>query len=153
LKGLPLVESLQLIEGEFGQRLNDEERMVAQMLHEALAGNPLRLLQAAAIAKEVGETFLEGAARFTLSAPIEAVTNQAIAALPEKERRVLLVMAAVNGRPLAVGAIAAVIGQVEGAPPLIGSQVVPDFIPEQAIPESEVRDVCAHCAAALSDRS
>jgi len=56
LRGLPSDDALALVEQELGRPLTPEERPAAQALCTALECHPLRLLQAAAMAREEGRS-------------------------------------------------------------------------------------------------
>jgi hypothetical protein len=100
LRGLPPDEALALVERELGRPLTSQEQAAAQALCTALDCHPLRILQAAALAREEGLTLAEIARRVQTPSPDEALTTQILAPLPEPEQRVLAALAALGGAPL-----------------------------------------------------
>jgi len=100
LRGLPPDDGLALVERELGRSLTPEERPAAQALCTALEGHPLRILQAAAMAREEGLTLAEMASRVQIPSPAEALTAQVLASLSEPERRVLAALAALGDAPV-----------------------------------------------------
>jgi LysM repeat protein len=120
LRGLPPDDGLALMERELGRPLTPEERPVAQALCETLEGHPLRLLQAAALVREEGQTFAQVAHQAQPPSPAAALTAQVLAALPEPERRVLAALAALNGAPVHADHVAA-LTRLPNATPLLES--------------------------------
>jgi LysM repeat protein len=100
LRGLPPDDGLALVERELGRPLSPEERPSAQALCAALEGHPLRILEAAAMAREEGLLLAEVVSRVRTPAPAEALTAQVLASLPEPERRVLSALAALGDAPV-----------------------------------------------------
>jgi hypothetical protein len=98
LRGLPTQEAVHLLEREVRRTLSVAERSAATTLCATLEGHPLRLRQAAAIIRDQGVAVEELARDL---AP-EHLLTEAMSALDEKQRRVLLAMAALPGVPLQV---------------------------------------------------
>jgi len=90
LRGLPTNEAAMLLEREVGRTLTVAERSAAADLCVALQGHPLRLRQAAALIRDQGVA-IEDMARDL--AP-EHLLAEVMASVDEKQRRVLLAMAA-----------------------------------------------------------
>ena len=100
LRGLPPDNALALVERELGRAVTPQEQTAAQSLCTALDCHPLRILQAAALAREEGLTLAEVARRVQTSSPDEALTAQVLAPLPAPEQRVLAALAALGDAPL-----------------------------------------------------
>ena len=96
LSGLPDEEALALVERELGHSLAPQEHPQAQALCAALDGHPLHILQAAAMAREEGRSLAEIARQVSQLTPIEALAAQVLTSLPEVEKRVLAVLAALG---------------------------------------------------------
>ena len=107
LHGLPPADALALVERELGRSLTPEERPHAQALCAALEGHPLRILQAAALARDEGVSLAEITHRVQSQRPVEA---QALAALSEPEQRVVAALATLNGAPLDADHLSALAG-------------------------------------------
>ena len=110
LRGLPPDDALALLERELGRPLAAEEREQAAAICALLEGHPLRVLQAAALAREEGLSLAQVRERLTARAPSQALADQALEALPEPERRILAVLAALDGAPLSADHLAALAG-------------------------------------------
>ena len=117
LHGLPSDDALALVERELGRPLTPEERPAAQALCTALECHPLRLLQAAAMAREEGRSLAEVAVRLSPStmlrtgardkarrtealSPTEMLTAEALNSLQEPEQQVLAALATLGGASL-----------------------------------------------------
>jgi len=118
LHGLPPDDAPALVERELGRPLTPEERPAVQSLCTALDGHPLRLLQAAAMAREEGRSLAEVARRTQTPSPAEALTAEALNSLPKPERQVLAVLAALSGASLPAEHLAALTGLADAAPVL-----------------------------------
>jgi hypothetical protein len=118
LHGLPLDDSLALVERELGRPLTPEERPAAQALCTALDGHPLRLIQAAALVREPGHSLAEVAHQVQSASPSEALMAQILASLSEPEQRILAALATLGGAPLSTEHLAALTGLADAAPVL-----------------------------------
>ena len=96
LTGLPSADAVLLLERELERPLDITERSAALGLCAAMGGHPLRIRQAAAIFRERA-TSLDGWA--SNIAP-ESLITEWLASIDEKQRRVLLALAALPGLPL-----------------------------------------------------
>ena len=96
LNGLPPDDGVLLLEREIERALDVTERSAAASISSALAGNPLRILQAAAVIREQGIS-LEACARHVAPGNL---LPELLASLDEKPRRALLALAALPGVPL-----------------------------------------------------
>jgi hypothetical protein len=94
LGGLPEADALTLLERELGRPLTPAEQPTAQTICTALNGHPLSLRQSAAMVRDQGLTLAEVAQR--IASP-EETEEQALAVLPQPERRVLAALASVGG--------------------------------------------------------
>jgi len=117
LHGLPSEDALALVERELGRILSLEEQSSAQALCTALECHPLRILQAVAMAREEGLTLTEVAPQSQTLSP-EETTAQVLKPLPEPERRVLAVLAALGDVPLHADHLTALTELAEVAPVL-----------------------------------
>jgi hypothetical protein len=105
LHGLPIDDAVMLLEREMMRWLNDSgERTAAAHLCEALQGHPLRILQAAGILRDRGMP-VDAAARDISPGTLVA---ESIASIDQKQRRVLLALAALPGVPMKAHHIAGI---------------------------------------------
>ncbi|MFB0537835.1 MAG: NB-ARC domain-containing protein [Anaerolineae bacterium] len=118
LHGLPPDDSLALVERELGRPLTSEERPAAQALCTALDGHPLHLIQATALAREAGCPLGEVARQVQSASPSQALMVQVLASLSEPEKRILAVLATLDGAPLSTEHLAALTGLADAAPVL-----------------------------------
>jgi hypothetical protein len=121
LRGLPPDDGVQLMERELGKDLSQPEEQVAERICTALDGNPLHILQAAALVRDQNQPLdavadqvvkqveaeppAEGGAASGAGQPAAAKENvqvQAVAALSEAELKILQALAALNGAPVNV---------------------------------------------------
>ncbi|HXI31159.1 MAG TPA: NB-ARC domain-containing protein, partial [Vicinamibacterales bacterium] len=114
LKGLPADDAVSLLEREIERPLEAAERIAAAALCTALDGHPLRVQQAAAIAREQGMSLDVCARHLT---PANLVT-ELMPATDEKQRRAMLAMAALSGVPLRASHVAG-IAEVTDIEPLL----------------------------------
>lgn len=104
LKGLPAEDAVSLFEREFERSLEATEQSAAAALCSAVGGNPLRIRQAAAVICDRGLA-LDGSTDDIAQDPVADL----MASTDEKQRRVLLALAALPGvpqRPLHLAGIA-----------------------------------------------
>lgn len=118
LRGLPSADALRLVEREIGRSLTSEERSAAQALCTALEGHPLRLIQAAALAREGGHTLADVARLAQPPSPAQSITARTLHSLSKPEQQVLAVLAVLGGAPLPQESLAALIGVADIAPVL-----------------------------------
>jgi hypothetical protein len=113
LKGLPPDDAVLLLEREIERPLDAAERSAATSLCATLGGNPLRLLQAAAIARERQIPF----DRFPRDITPESLVTDLLASVDEKQRRAMLALTALPGVPLPVPHISGIaeIGDLESS--------------------------------------
>ncbi len=97
LQGLPADDAVLLLERTIERPIEAAERATAEHLCAALEGHPLRILQAAALARERGVS-LDGSARDIRP---EILLTALLASIDEKQRRALLALTALRGVPLA----------------------------------------------------
>ncbi|MFL6193077.1 MAG: choice-of-anchor D domain-containing protein [Thermoanaerobaculia bacterium] len=109
LAGLPPEDAVALLERGLERPLTPEERTAAVEVCGRLNGNPLRILQEAGRLREERRPV-------TPDLPGDATAKPVLAALPEAERRILAVLAALGGGPV-------------GAGPLAGMADVPELEP------------------------
>ncbi len=97
LEGLPTSEALTLIERELGRRLTSREQPLAETFCQRIKGQPLFVIQAAALVRQ-GRTFTEIGDRFGESeaVAVRATLNQ----LTPPQQRLLSVLAALGNFPL-----------------------------------------------------
>jgi hypothetical protein len=135
LRGLPSDDALALVERELGRPLTPEERPAAQALCTALECHPLRLLQAAAMAREEDRSLAEVAVRLSPStmlrtgardkarrtealSPTETLTAEALNSLQEPEQQVLAALATLGGASLPADHLATLTGLADAVPAL-----------------------------------
>jgi NB-ARC domain-containing protein len=96
LRGLPINDAALLFEREVGRTLSVSERSAAAALCASCEGHPLRIRQVAAIVRDQHVPLEELARDLSL----EHLLTEVMASLDEKQRRVLLAMAAIPNVPL-----------------------------------------------------
>ena len=98
LRGLPADCGLQLLEREMERPLGAAERAAAEALCGELGGDPLRIMQAAALARDTSEPLGAWAGGMSPAALVRQLTES----IDDKQRRVLLALTALPGVPLPV---------------------------------------------------
>lgn len=96
LDGLSAKDAVLLLERELEQSIGSTATLAATSLCQALAGHPLRLQQAAAIIRERGLAVDEWDKRLTP----ESLTTELLTSIDERDRRLLLALAALPGTPV-----------------------------------------------------
>jgi hypothetical protein len=104
LAGLDAAQAVSLLERAVERPLEDRERPAAMRLCEGLAGHPLRILQAAALARDGRITFDSGSVAV---GPDDLITRL-MKSIDERQRRALLALISVPGVPLSVHHISAI---------------------------------------------
>ena len=126
LEGLPLSESVTLIERELGRfasrrvepSLNLPQKKTIESLWNLLQGNPQRLLQVAALARE-DKLSLETVLSQLQSDELEqSLTRLILAALPKPQRWIMAVLVAMGGTGLLPEQIAVITGPPNPLPSL-----------------------------------
>ncbi|HEY9749546.1 MAG TPA: hypothetical protein V6C63_12755, partial [Allocoleopsis sp.] len=97
LPGLPLPEALVLIERELGRALTDVEKPSAQALWNLLEGNPRHLLYAAGQVRNQPITLAELVRQMRSASPLQALIQNILTALSERQEWVLAGLAALSG--------------------------------------------------------
>jgi DNA polymerase III delta prime subunit len=115
---LPEPAALLLIERELTRTLRLEERPDATALWEGFNGHPLHLIQAIALIREEGRSFPHVAEMARASVPVEALVNGIVEVLTERERRMLGVLACLNGTPVHPDFVASLTGLSAPTPAL-----------------------------------
>jgi hypothetical protein len=110
LRGLPPHDALALMERELGRPLTPEELPFARSLCDNLEGHPLRLIQAAAEAREENRPLTEMVTREEIVSPLQALDT-----LPPSARQLIAALAAMGGAPLHVDHLAALTGLPDAA--------------------------------------
>jgi hypothetical protein len=110
LKGLPAEDAVALLEREIERSLDVTERAAAATLCWAIDGNPLRILQAAAVIREQSLS-LDQSSRIIAQTPVVNL----MASIDEKQRRALLALAALPGVLLQARHVCAIaeVGEIE----------------------------------------
>jgi NB-ARC domain len=104
LHGLPVEDSLQLLEREIAHPLEEGERRTAANLCAALNGHPQRILLAAGLLRDRGGLLDAWVNDITP----EKLIAESIASINQKQRRILLVLAALPGVPIPAHHIAGI---------------------------------------------
>ena len=115
LRGLEIEEGLELFEREVGRKLTSGERAVARRLWQAVSGQPLRLIEAAALASGEEQKRVLAAPLLREAAIPYRLTSALVQALPDIERRVLGVLAAIPDAVVAAEHVAALTGIYDAA--------------------------------------
>ena len=97
VKGLPAEDAPALVEREMGRPLTAEEIDAAHALCAALEGNPLRILQEVAAARDERRSLIPLAQQTEAAQRSKERLEQSLDALPESERAVLATLAAFAG--------------------------------------------------------
>jgi NB-ARC domain-containing protein len=113
--GLPVEDAVLLLERELERSLDVAERSAAATLCAALGGHPVRLQQAAAIAREQGIS-LDVCARSLTPA---SLVSELMPSIDEKQLRALLALAALPGVPLRVQDISGIADITDVEPSLV----------------------------------
>lgn len=100
LAGLPNSEAHSLLERELGRKLDESEAGAAHELWEVLDGNPLALIQAAALVRERGYSLERLVAAARGEQPKRKVAALALDLLTESQRAVVAAIGALKGAPL-----------------------------------------------------
>lgn len=111
LSHLPLPQAVQLLERALGRILPAEEQAAAEALCNVLQGHPLRIVQAAAIARDRQMPLAAVAQQVGSQPQPESLTLTNAATLPEEERRMLAALGVLGGTPVGahhLGAMTAV---------------------------------------------
>jgi hypothetical protein len=98
LQALPADCAVQLLEREMERPLGAAERAAAEALCAELGGDPLRIMQAAALARDTSESLDAWAGGMSPAALVRRLTES----IDDKQRRVLLALTALPGVPLPV---------------------------------------------------
>jgi hypothetical protein len=104
LAGLPADHAVALLEREIERSLEAAERPAALELCSRLDGHPLRVLQAAAVIRELGTSAAECARTMTAA----TLVSRLIGTIDDKTRRVLLALSALPGVPVQAKDVAAI---------------------------------------------
>jgi LysM repeat protein len=104
LQGLPEEEAQQLFQRELGRQIAQEEIPFAQQISTALQGQPLRLLQAASLARENKLTVI-GLANYLLNGDPNQQLNKALLKGTKEDDKRLLAAMAVIGVPMPAGVL------------------------------------------------
>jgi hypothetical protein len=105
LRGLPPDDGLALLEQRVGRSLADSERDAGATICEALDGHPLRLVQAASLARDEGRSLYDVAIWAATYSPVALLDT-----LSESERSILAMLASVGDWPVPISHIAGLTG-------------------------------------------
>lgn len=113
VRGVPIAAGLSLIERELERPLTDEERQIAVAWCRELSGKPLRLVQAAARAREEQLPLTHLTLPEPEASPALTAWAAGLAELSAPQQQVLSLLAALNGAPLPVEHLAALAGGID----------------------------------------
>ncbi len=99
LRGLPMKEAMDLAGRIMGRQFDEAERAAVREICTALQGHPLRIIQTIARAKEENLSLAQ-VARTLKAGEADERRRWGLLALPEKSRRALAALAALNGAPI-----------------------------------------------------
>jgi LysM repeat protein len=116
LAGLPPDDALALLERELDRSLTQAEQLAASVLCRLLDGHPLHLLQAGSLVREGKISLVQLAQRLPAEEAEKALASHLAASLPEPERRVIGLLASLNGAPLYAEHVAVLAGLAEATP-------------------------------------
>jgi hypothetical protein len=100
LTGLPLTDSIALMERELGRPLASEERVDAETICKTLTGNPLFIQRIATRVSQWNEKFSDINRQLKPPLPTTGYSKSLLATLSEPERRVLAPMAVMGTVPI-----------------------------------------------------
>lgn len=118
LRGLAVENVIELLSREMGRPLKSDEATVAHRLCERLECNPRRVLAAAVLARETPDALTGMASKHELPELTHWMNSQALLSLTEHEKRVIGLLGAANGAPLAAETISVRMGIPEISPVL-----------------------------------
>lgn len=95
-----------LLERDMGPKLTAEDRAVAEAIAEGLDGQPLPMLQAAALVVELGYSLGELADKLESGMPTERLAELLFESLDEEQRAVLELLISLEGASLAADQLA-----------------------------------------------
>ncbi len=99
LQGLPIADALILLERELQRSLTTAERQAAEILCTIVEGNPLQLILAAATVREERRSLSEVVSKVQSS---DSLIKQILESLPNPQRVILAVLAALGGVALLI---------------------------------------------------
>jgi len=114
LAGLPETEGLSLLERRLKRSFSTEERNSAHDIWASVGGNPLHLIQAAALVID-GQTTLTALADKLHSGGASQLGTEAVAASTADEKQMLATLAALGDSPVAEAHLAAIASQPNAA--------------------------------------
>ena len=120
LGGLPPGMAVDLFQQELGRSLSDAERSAVQKVCEALQDNPLHILQAAGAVRDEGKSISDLAGALGAQPAEKTLYDQLTSALPDPKKRVLALLATLNGAALPAEHLAKVL-KVQNFPELLES--------------------------------
>ncbi len=110
LDGLAAEDAIALFEQELGNKVADDELSAARELCSALTGHPLDILRAASIVRDLDASIVEVLDKVQNTGDTtEALETEILSTLSDKERKVLIVLSALDGTPLHKEHIAALL--------------------------------------------
>jgi Abnormal spindle-like microcephaly-assoc'd, ASPM-SPD-2-Hydin len=120
LEGLPADAAVALLEREIGRELDIGEREAAQAIAAATKGEPLRLLQVAALVAELGEELTPLADRLAAGSAPEDLAALVVEALDDDQRAIFELLTVLGGPSLPPEHLAELTG-VENVTPVVES--------------------------------
>ncbi len=118
LPGLPPDDALALLLRGLERPLTPAEAPIAPQLCALLQGHPLHLLQIAGLARDQNLSLVDIAAQLQPTDPQPALAAQLLEGLSAPERKVVGLLAALNGTPLSLDHLAQLAGLPDAAPVL-----------------------------------
>ena len=115
LLGLPQADSLALIRQGLGRELGPDEEAAADEIWKAVDGNPLRIKQAAARAKERGQSLRDIARDLREGDPDSWFADLSSAALSVEERRMLTALILLRGSSLGAERLSEIAGSADAS--------------------------------------
>jgi hypothetical protein len=116
--GLDKAAAVELFERELGRLLTVEEQPAFERLCSALAGNPLGLIEAAAVIREKGRALTGLGVTEPGTTVAQSLTTELVHSVSDDERKVLGLLASVYDAALPPGHVAALTG-LGGAPSIL----------------------------------
>jgi hypothetical protein len=116
LRGLPLKESLALVQRQVGRKLTAKELPLVKSICSTLQGNPLRIIEAVSTVRNGRKSFEAIAQSVQTTTPEESLHGLSLNALPNSEKSMLALLAVLGNAPLPAEHLAEILQTKEIAP-------------------------------------
>ena len=100
LRGLPMKESVALMQKQVGRKLTAKELPVVKTICSTLQGNPLRIIEVAGTVRNENKSFGAIARSLQTTTPEDSLHEESLAALPNSQKNLLALLAVLGNAPL-----------------------------------------------------